>query len=175
MYPHFDELKSGLATAKRIVAKVNERLRRAKNTIAVEKLSASIQDWKRYDLASFGQLVLDDYFVVTTRITGHERDHKHHMFLFERAIVCCKEADSIHYPDDVSHSRQNSQESSLVDAPQSRSTSVLKGVIWMNHLTRTVPCSLGARIFIICHTHTTLSRPPYVYSFFSSDPQTAWS
>ena len=87
-----------------------------------------------------------------TRITGHERDHKHHMFLFERAIVCCKEADAMWHPDDVPNSHQNG---SLVDAPPSRCTSVLKGVIWMTHLTRTVPCSLGARIcHLLSHAHT---------------------
>ena len=42
IYPHFDELKSGLATAKSIMAKINERFRRARETIAVEQLSASI-------------------------------------------------------------------------------------------------------------------------------------
>jgi hypothetical protein len=147
------------------MAKINERFRRAKNTIAVEKHSASIQDWMHYDLASFGQLVLDDYVIVTTRITGHERDHKHPMFLSERAIVCCKEADAMCYPDDVSNSRQNG---SLVGTPPSRSTSVLTCVIWIDYLTRTVPCSPGARIFHPL-SHTTLIR---LFHFFS-DPQTA--
>ena len=51
--------------------------------------------------------------------------------------------DAMRYPDDVSNSRQNGL---LADNPPSRSTSVLTGVIWMNHLTRTIPYSSSGRI-----------------------------
>jgi hypothetical protein len=122
-------------------------LHTAKNTLTVEKLSASIQDWKSYDPTSLGPLMLDDYLIVTTRITGHERDQKRHMFLFENAIVCCKESDSMYGPDEIRNTP--SHESSLVDGfqpqPSKRtSTSVLKGIIWVPHLTNIVFRSLGA-------------------------------
>jgi cell division control protein 24 len=54
----------------------------------VKSLSNRIEDWKGHHLSNFGELLLDDIFVVTKS----EVDREYHVFLFEKIILCCKEA-----------------------------------------------------------------------------------
>ncbi|KAF8070021.1 hypothetical protein FPV67DRAFT_1651591 [Lyophyllum atratum] len=86
-YQHFDELKRGSESAKRITDKINEAQRRAENELTVKSLYSRIDDWKGHHLENFGELLLDDIFVVTKS----EIDREYHVFLFEKIILCCKE------------------------------------------------------------------------------------
>nr|QNB56520.1 rho guanine nucleotide exchange factor scd1 [Hypsizygus marmoreus] len=87
-YQHFDELKRGSEAAKRITDKINEAQRRAENELTVKSLYSRIDDWKGHHLENFGELLLDDIFVVTKS----DIDREYHVFLFEKIILCCKEA-----------------------------------------------------------------------------------
>ncbi|KAG6917233.1 hypothetical protein DXG01_003347 [Tephrocybe rancida] len=87
-YQHFDELKRGSDSAKRITDKINEAQRRAENELTVKSLYSRIDDWKGHHLENFGELLLDDIFVVTKS----DIDREYHVFLFEKIILCCKEA-----------------------------------------------------------------------------------
>ncbi|KAG6889224.1 hypothetical protein C0992_005968 [Termitomyces sp. T32_za158] len=85
---HFDELKKGSEAAKRITDKINEAQRRAENEMTVKSLQSRIDDWKGHHLENFGELLLDDIFIVTKS----DVDREYHVFLFEKIILCCKEA-----------------------------------------------------------------------------------
>jgi cell division control protein 24 len=87
-YPYYDELKSGSAAAKRITDKINEAQRRAENQQTVKNLGGRIEDWKGHHLSNFGDLLLDDVFTVKKS----DVDREYHVFLFEKIILCCKEA-----------------------------------------------------------------------------------
>lgn len=86
-YPYFDELKAGSAAAKRITDKINEAQRRAENQQTVQNLATRVDDWKGHHVSQFGELLLDQIFMVTKS----EVDREYHVFLFERIILCCKE------------------------------------------------------------------------------------
>ena len=85
---YYEELKKGTAAAKRITDKINEAQRRAENEQTVKSLQARVEDWKGHHLENFGDLLLDDIFVVTKS----DIDREYHVFLFEKIILCCKEA-----------------------------------------------------------------------------------
>lgn len=87
-YPHYEELKAGQEATKRIADKINEAQRRAENEQTVKSLHTRVGDWKGHHLENFGELLLDDVFVVTKS----EIDREYHVFLFEKIILCCKEA-----------------------------------------------------------------------------------
>ncbi|KAF5326206.1 hypothetical protein D9611_000439 [Ephemerocybe angulata] len=87
-YAHTEELKKGSEAAHRITAKINEAHRRADNEQIVKSLAKRITDWKGHHLENFGELLLEDVFVVTKS----DIDREYHVFLFEKIILCCKEA-----------------------------------------------------------------------------------
>ena len=87
-HPYYEELKAGQEATKRIADKINEAQRRAENEQTVKSLHARISDWKGHHLENFGELLLDDVFIVTKS----EIDREYHVFLFEKIILCCKEA-----------------------------------------------------------------------------------
>ncbi|EFI28234.1 rho guanine nucleotide exchange factor scd1 [Coprinopsis cinerea okayama7 len=87
-YPHLEGLKQGAEAAHRITAKINEAHRRADNEQIVKSLAKRITDWKGHHLENFGELLLEDVFVVTKS----DIDREYHVFLFEKIILCCKEA-----------------------------------------------------------------------------------
>jgi hypothetical protein len=87
-YVHFNDLKQGSDAARRITDKINEAQRRAENEQTVKSLQARVEDWKGHHLENFGDLLLDDIFVVTKS----DIDREYHVFLFEKIILCCKEA-----------------------------------------------------------------------------------
>lgn len=87
-YPYRDELVEGLGSAKRITDRVNEAQRRQENVQTVKNLEQRVEDWKGHHLSHFGQLLLDEIFYVTKS----EVDREYHVFLFEKIILCCKEA-----------------------------------------------------------------------------------
>lgn len=87
-YPYRDELVEGHLAAKRITDRVNEAQRRQENLQTVKNLEQRVEDWKGHHLSHFGQLLLDEIFFVTKA----EVDREYHVFLFEKIILCCKEA-----------------------------------------------------------------------------------
>ncbi|THH00903.1 hypothetical protein EW026_g1702 [Hermanssonia centrifuga] len=86
-YSHLEQLKSGVAAAKRITDKINEEQRRAENLGTVKNLEGRVEDWKGHHISNFGTLLLDDIFTVTKS----DMDREYHVFLFEKIILCCKE------------------------------------------------------------------------------------
>jgi cell division control protein 24 len=84
----YDELVEGAASCKKIADKVNEAQRRAENVATVKLLEKRVEDWKGHALSNFGELLLDDVFMVTKS----EVDREYHVFLFEKIILCCKDA-----------------------------------------------------------------------------------
>lgn len=87
-YPLYNDLVEGSASAKRVTDKINEAQRRAENIQTVQTLQMRVEDWKGHHLGNFGDLLLDDIFLVTKS----EVDREYHVFLFEKIILCCKEA-----------------------------------------------------------------------------------
>lgn len=148
-YLHYDELKAGSAAAKRITDKINEAQRRAENLQTVRQLEGRIEDWKGHHLANFGDLLLDDVFLVTKS----EVDREYHVFLFEKIILCCKEAlpTPANGRQKVGKSnsilkKQGPPPLSLPGAPgagQKKNTTplLLKGRIFLNNVTQALPTS----------------------------------
>ena len=139
-YPHYEELKAGSAAAKRITDKINEAQRRAENIQTVQNLASRVDDWKGHHVSQFGELLLDDVFIVTKS----EVDREYHVFLFERIILCCKEDTS------VNSSRKGSKSNSILKKPQANGSALsglaggskkkmtpllLKGRIYLNNVT----------------------------------------
>ncbi|KAI9217901.1 Dbl homology domain-containing protein, partial [Blastocladiella britannica] len=82
-----DDLVAGLESIKRAVDAVNEARRMHENQLVKDDLARRVQDWKGYDIQSFGMLLLHDRFMML--IQDYQRDLV--IFLFEKIIVCCKE------------------------------------------------------------------------------------
>ncbi|KAJ7096355.1 hypothetical protein C8R44DRAFT_843754 [Mycena epipterygia] len=147
-YQHYEELKSGSDAAKRITDKINEAQRRAENDQTVKSLHTRVDDWKGHHLENFGELLLDDIFVVTKS----DIDREYHVFLFEKIILCCKEALGAP-PNGRKVSKSNSilkKQSAPpalslpggVGQPQKRNTPLLlKGRIFLGNVTQAVPVS----------------------------------
>ncbi|KAJ3505158.1 hypothetical protein NLJ89_g7559 [Agrocybe chaxingu] len=119
-YPHLDELKQGSDAAK--------------------------HDWKGHHLENFGELLLDDIFVVTKS----DIDREYHVFLFEKIILCCKEA--IAQP--AKGAKGVAKNGSIlkkqlappplalpggVGTPQKNTPLLLKGRIFLGNVTQAVP------------------------------------
>lgn len=145
-YPHYEELKAGSAAAKRITDKINEAERRAENLQTVKNLESRIEDWKGHHLSNFGDLLLDDVFLVTKS----EVDREYHVFLFEKIILCCKEAlqpqpngrQKVGKSNSILK-KQATPPLSLSGGPgqQKKKTTplLLKGRIFLNNVTQAVP------------------------------------
>lgn len=140
-YPHYEELKAGSAAAKRITDKINESQRRAENVQTVQNLASRVDDWKGHHVSQFGELLLDDIFIVTKS----EVDREYHVFLFERIILCCKEDTSV-----AGTSRKAGKSNSILKKPQANGPALsgstggskkkmtpllLKGRIYLNNVT----------------------------------------
>ncbi|OAX44139.1 hypothetical protein K503DRAFT_545306 [Rhizopogon vinicolor AM-OR11-026] len=147
-YPHFEELQSGSAAAKRITDKINEAQRRAENVQTVKNLEGRVQDWKGHHLSNFGSLLLDDIFTVTKS----DVDREYHVFLFEKIILCCKEA--VPPPQNVKRGGKNNsilkkQNGAQMPAPPPMTSPnkrkdtplLLKGRIFLNNVTQAIPSS----------------------------------
>ncbi|KAF8844742.1 hypothetical protein BDN67DRAFT_977997 [Paxillus ammoniavirescens] len=145
-YPHYEGLQAGSAAAKRITDKINEAQRRAENNQTVKNLEGRVKDWKGHHLSNFGNLLLDDIFTVTKS----EVDREYHVFLFEKIILCCKEA--LQPP--PNGKRGGKSNSILKKQPTTPATPVpgvpskkkdtpllLKGRIFLNNVTQAVASS----------------------------------
>ncbi|KAF9038285.1 hypothetical protein BDZ89DRAFT_1010693 [Hymenopellis radicata] len=147
-YPHYADLKAGSDAAKRITDKINEAQRQAENEQTVKNLQSRVDDWKGHHLENFGQLLLDDIFIVTKS----DIDREYHVFLFEKIILCCKEA-----PPQGANGKKMSKSNSILKKqstpapltlpggfgqPQKKSTPLLlKGRIFLGNVTQAVPAS----------------------------------
>jgi cell division control protein 24 len=113
----------------------------------VKNLESRIEDWKGHHLSNFGDLLLDDVFLVTKS----EVDREYHVFLFEKIILCCKEA-FVPQPNGrqkvgKSNSLLKKQATPLPlsllggpGQPKKKSTPLLlKGRIFLNNVTQAVP------------------------------------
>ncbi|KAI0645373.1 hypothetical protein C8Q79DRAFT_926630 [Trametes meyenii] len=146
-YPFVDELKAGVAAAKRITDKINEAQRRAENDATVKNLEGRVEDWKGHHISNFGALLLDDIFSVTKS----EVDREYHVFLFEKIILCCKE-----YIPQPGNGKKVGKSNSILKKPSSPSSTLvppgagpstkkkntpllLKGRIFLNNVTQAVP------------------------------------
>ncbi|KIM45448.1 hypothetical protein M413DRAFT_46858, partial [Hebeloma cylindrosporum] len=163
-YTHFDELKRGSEAAKRITDKINEAQRRAENEQTVKSLHSRIDDWKGHHLENFGELLLDDLFVVTKS----DIDREYHVFLFERIILCCKEAVSQPSKGGKGTNKNGSilkkQPTPLSlslpggnGTPQKNTPLLLKGRIFLGNVTQAVPVPARASPTIGIPTHYPLA------------------
>ncbi|GAA5943187.1 hypothetical protein JCM3775_007620 [Rhodotorula graminis] len=124
-YPYYDELKAGLESIMRVTDKVNEEKRRKDNAQAVDELHLRVEDWKGHDINSFGQLLLQETFVVIK--SDNEREYN--VYLFERIILCCKEVGT--------PSKKDKKSNSILKRPPSQRVNKLqlKGRIFVNNIT----------------------------------------
>lgn len=111
----------------------------------MKNLQGRIEDWKGHSLSNFGELMLDDIFTVMKS----DVDREYHVFLFEKIILCCKEA--LMMPSNgrkVNKSNsilKKAQAPSNFPSPQSggqqkkNTALLLKGRIFLNNVTRAVP------------------------------------
>lgn len=147
-YAYLDELKEGLGAAKRVTDRINEAQRRQENRQTVKSLESRVEDWKGHHLSNFGELILDDIFMVMKM----DIDREYHVFLFEKIILCCKEV--LPPTPGGSNNRKNGKSNSIlkkqqfnslnlpggVGPPRKKSTPLLlKGRIFLNNVTHTVP------------------------------------
>jgi cell division control protein 24 len=158
--PHYDEVKTGTMAAKRIVDRISEAHRSAENDQTVKSLQHRIQDWKGHHLENFGDLLLHDFFVVTK--SGIDREY--HIFLFEKIMLCCKEA----VPPFSDNNRGTNKSGSIFKKQSSPSLSslpgglgqrqkntplLLKGRIFLSNVTQTVPVSPRNSIGLNCFVY----------------------
>lgn len=159
-YPYCDELEAGVAAAKRITDKINEAQRRAENYYTVKNLETRVEDWKGHHISNFGALLLDDIFSVTKS----EVDREYHVFLFEKIILCCKEC-----PPPPMNGKKVGKSNSILKKPatpapvspgagpskQKSTPLLLKGRIFLNNVTQTVPKISAGQLHCCCH-HTAI-------------------
>lgn len=139
-YPHYEELQLGYAASRRVTDTINEAQRRAENIAAVRNLEHRVEDWKGHNLANFGELLLDSVF----RVTKSDVDRDYHVFLFEKIILCCKEAPVLTNGKKLSKSnsyisRSKSTPITPSDTSKDKTPLLLKGRIFLNNVTQAVP------------------------------------
>ncbi|KZO93387.1 hypothetical protein CALVIDRAFT_529571 [Calocera viscosa TUFC12733] len=83
---HHKSVSEGLQAALTYADHVNESQRQYENGQTVRGLRRRVEDWKGHHLDNFGDLVLDEIFMVTKG----DQDREYHVFLFEKIILCCK-------------------------------------------------------------------------------------
>lgn len=112
----------------------------------MRQLEGRIEDWKGHHLANFGDLLLDDVFLVTKS----EVDREYHVFLFEKIILCCKEAlpvprQKVGKSNSILKKQGVPPPLSLPGGPgQQKKNStplLLKGRIFLNNVTQALPTS----------------------------------
>ncbi|KAF9647329.1 hypothetical protein BDM02DRAFT_3261751 [Thelephora ganbajun] len=146
-YPYYDELKKGCASTKRITDKINEAQRRAENMQTVRNLESRIEDWKGHHISNFGELLLEDVFVVKKS----DVDREYHVFLFQRIILCCKElvlqpqnAKKVGKSNSILKKQApNTLQIATSGGPKAKKSTplLLKGRIFLNNVTQATPRS----------------------------------
>ncbi|GAA6060823.1 hypothetical protein JCM10212_000596 [Sporobolomyces blumeae] len=123
--PYYDELKAGLESIMRVTDRVNEEKRRKENLQAVDDLARRVEDWKGHDINSFGDLLLQETFIVIK----NDNEREYNVYLFERIICCCKEVGTPGKKDKKSNSILKRPPSQRINKLQ------LKGRIFVNNIT----------------------------------------
>lgn len=127
-----------MEASKRVLDKINEAQRQAENEQVVKNLQSRVDDWKGHHLENFGRLLLDDIFIVTKS----EIDREYHVFLFEKIILCCKEA----LPP-APNGRKVNKSNSILKKQSTQSPFQLPGG-FNNPQKKTTPLLLKGRIFL---------------------------
>jgi cell division control protein 24 len=155
-YPHYDELKAGSAAAKRVADEINNAQRRAENLQTVQNLTARVDDWKGHSVSQFGELLLDDIFIVTVS----EIDREYYVFLFERIILCCREDTSAAGGKLKKKPQANGPLlSGLAGGSKKKMTPLLlKGRIYLNNVVEAKVDSPGNLTFLSPSSYLTLAR-----------------
>ncbi|RUP44280.1 hypothetical protein BC936DRAFT_149684 [Jimgerdemannia flammicorona] len=86
-WKYYDELVAGREAVQRVTMRVNEVQRKLENAQAVEELKRRVEDWKGYAVDSFGALLLQEKFLMSS----NDAERELHVFLFERILLICKE------------------------------------------------------------------------------------
>ncbi|KAI5120645.1 hypothetical protein M0805_007982 [Coniferiporia weirii] len=141
-YPYYNELQKGLEAAKRITDRINEAQRRSENAQTVMSLEARVEDWKGHHLSNFGELILEDVFMVMKM----DIDREYHVFLFEKIILCCKDAP-------LASSNGTIRKSSKSNSILKKNPAALSGGVGPSRK-KTTPLLLKGRIFLNNVTHT---------------------
>jgi cell division control protein 24 len=117
----------------------------------VQNLASRVDDWKGHHVSQFGELLLEDIFIVTKS----EVDREYHVFLFERIILCCKEDTS------MGGNKKGGKNNSILKKPHANGTPLsgsagsskkkmtpllLKGRIYLNNVTDVRVVSSGTLI-----------------------------
>jgi len=169
-YPYYGELQEGLASAKRITDRINEAQRRAENEQTVKALEHRVEDWKGHHLSNFGSLLLDEVFPVTKG----EVDREYHVFLFEKIILCCKEAgpgaaasttgrkggksNSI-LKKNASAAERAAAAGFLITGKKRNTPLLLKGRIFLSNVTSASPSRKDGEFCFIAFAQTCPNRP----------------
>jgi len=118
----------------------------------VQNLASRVDDWKGHHVSQFGELLLEDIFIVTKSLV----DREYHVFLFERIILCCKEDAS--GAGNNNNNKKAGKSNSLLKKPQSNGPPMsglapgskkkmtplfLKGRIYLNNVTEAKIVSPG--------------------------------
>lgn len=131
-YPYRSELEEGSAAVRRIAANINEVTDFKAKQATVRELIDRVEDWKGHEVDKFGDLWLDDHFTVTK--ADQPRDY--HVFLFEKMMLCCKDA--------VPERKKGSKNSSMLRKDKTASKAslpdkkklALKGRIFVSNIHR---------------------------------------
>lgn len=81
------EIDQGFEAASRVASMVNEISRMQENAEIVKHIAGNVQDWKGFEVESFGNLLLHDKVLMKRRDVEREV----HMYLFERIVICLRE------------------------------------------------------------------------------------
>ncbi|KAJ6536229.1 Pleckstrin homology domain-containing protein [Mycena capillaripes] len=76
----------GSEASKRVTSSINEAQRRAEIEQTVKSLSTRVADWKCHNINNFGELLLNDHFIVNKSAV----DREYEVFLFEKILLLCK-------------------------------------------------------------------------------------
>ncbi|KAI9286560.1 hypothetical protein BC943DRAFT_320941 [Umbelopsis sp. AD052] len=86
-WPHYQEMTEGLESIQRVTSRVNEVQRQYENLQIVQDLKRRVEDWKGYAVEQFGQLLLQDRFLMAT----NDAERELQVFFFEKILLICKE------------------------------------------------------------------------------------
>ncbi|CCO31633.1 Rho guanine nucleotide exchange factor scd1 [Rhizoctonia solani AG-1 IB] len=156
-YPHYDELEQGYQVAKRIADQANETLRKVDNRNTVKALEARVDDWKGHQLHNFGELLLEDIFIVTKA----DVDREYHVFLFEKIILCCKEVAPMD-PRKAGTIGKVGKSGSLLKKQQSLGPGGMASPALAGGSKKKTPLLLKGRIFLNNVTKTVAGKPSLV-------------
>lgn len=101
--------------------RVNETRRKQENEAVVKDLERRVEDWKGHKISQFGNLLLEDVFIMSKE----DSEREYHVYLFEKILLCCKETNT--------------------KKPQSKTGPLIKG---SNRKQKRVSLQLKGRIFI---------------------------